>query len=65
MRGSLRMNFILNSFHQFLGYTSRLLQFFKVLNSSDFAHNPNMNFPIDVVYNGANRLSISFFIFEK
>ena len=35
------------------------------LNSSDFAHIPNLSFPMDVVYNGANRLLISFFVSEK
>ena len=40
-------------------------KFFIILNSSDFAHIPNLSFLIDVVYNGENRLSISFFIFEK
>ena len=43
----------------------RLLQFFNILNSSDFAHIPNLSFPMDVVYNGENSLLISFFIFEK
>ena len=38
---------------------------FNTLNSSDFAHIPNLSFPMDVVYNGENRLSISFFILEK
>ena len=38
---------------------------FQYFNSSDFAHIPNLTFPMDVVYNGENRLSISFFIFEK
>ena len=65
MRGSLRKNFQLNSIHQFLGYTFRLQQFFNILISSDFAHIPNLSFPMDVVYNGENRLSISFFIFAK
>ena len=45
--------------------TFRLLQFFNILNSSDFAHIPNLSFPMKLVYNGENRLSISFFIFEK
>ena len=40
--------------------TFRLLQFFNILNSSDFAHLPNLSFPMDVVYNSENRLSISF-----
>ena len=65
MRGSLRINFQLNSIWQFPEYTFRLLQFFNILNSSDFAHIPNLSFSIDVLYNGENRLSISFFIFEK
>ena len=60
MRGSLRINFKLNSIWQFLVCTFRfrLLHFFIILNSSDFAHIPNLRFPIDVVYNGENRLSI-------
>ena len=65
MRGSLRINFKLNPNHQFLQYTFRLQQFFSILISSDFAHTPHLTFPMDVIYNGKNRLSISFFIFEK
>ena len=38
---------------------------FNILISSNFAHIPNMSFPINLVYNGENLLSISFFIFEK
>ena len=60
MRGLLRINFQLNSVWLFLGYTFRLLQFFNILNSSDFAHIPNLSF-MDVVHNGENRFSISFF----
>ena len=45
--------------------TFRLLHFFNTLNSLDFAHILNISFSVDVVYNGENRLSISFFIFEK
>ena len=48
-----------------LGYTFRLQQFFNILISSNFAHIPNLSFPMDVIYNGENRLSISFFVFEK
>ena len=47
------------------GVQFRLLHFFNIFNSSDFAHIPHLSFPIDIVYNGENRLSISFFIFEK
>ena len=65
MRGSLRINSQLNSIHHFLGYTFRLQQFFNILISSDFAHILNLSFPVDVVYNGENSLSISFFIFQK
>ena len=65
MRGSLRMNFQLNSVWQFLEYTFRLQQFFNFLISSNFAHIPNFGFPMDIVYNGENRLLLSFFIFEK
>ena len=43
----------------------RLLQFFNILNSSDFAHIPNLSFLMDVLYSGENCLTISFFIFEK
>ena len=63
-RGSLRINFQLNSIHQFRQCTFRLQQFFNILISSDFAHILTLSFPMDVVYNGENRLSI-FFIFEK
>ena len=42
-----------------------LLHFFNILKWSVFAHNPNLIFPMDVIYNGENRLSMSFFIFEK
>ena len=38
---------------------------FNNLISSDFAHTLNLSFPMDAVYNGQNRLSISFFILEK
>ena len=38
---------------------------FNILNSFDFAHIPNLSFSINVIYNGENRLLISFFIFEK
>ena len=65
MRGLLGINFWMNSIHQFPVYTFRLQQFFKILISSNFAHIPNLNFPMDVVYKGENHLSISFFIFEK
>ena len=33
-----------------------LLQIFNMLNSSDFAHIPNLSFPIAVIYNGEIRL---------
>ena len=65
MRGSFRINFWLKSVWPFRQCTFRLLQSFNILNSSDFAHIPNLSFPIDLIYNGENRLSISFFIFEK
>ena len=61
MLGSLRINFQLKSIWPFLECTFCLLQFFNILTSSDFAHIPNLSFPMDVVYNGENRLSISFF----
>ena len=61
MRGSLKMNFQLKSIWPFRQCTFRLLQFFNILNLSDFAHIPNLGSPVDVVYNGENRLSISFF----
>ena len=38
----------------------RLQQFFNILISSDFAHILTLSFPMDVVYNGENRLWISF-----
>ena len=43
--------------------TFRLSQFFNfsILNLSHFAHIPNLSFPINVDYNGENRLLISFF----
>ena len=65
MRGSLRINFQLNSIWRFLEYIFRLQQFSNILISSDFAHIQNLSFPLDVIYNGENRLSISFFMFEK
>ena len=64
MRGSLRMNFQLNSIHQFRQCTFRF-QFFNILSSSDIAHIPNICFPMNVVYNGENCFSISFFFFEN
>ena len=57
--------FLLNSIWQFRQCTFRLLQFFNILISSDFAHIPNLSFPIGVVYIGENCLSISFLLFEK
>ena len=57
--------FQLNSVHQFLQCTFRLQQSFTILSSSNFALIPNLSFLADLVYNGENRLSISFFIFEK
>ena len=60
MRGLLRINVYLNSFWQFRQCTFRLLQFFIILNSHDFAHIPTLSFSIAVLYNGANRLWISF-----
>ena len=57
--------FKLNSIWQFPECNFRLLQFFIILNSSDFAHIPNLGFPIDVVYNDENRLALSFLIFDK
>ena len=65
MRGSLRINFQLNLIWRFLEYFFRLQQFFNILISSDFAHIQNLSFSMDVVYNGENRLSMSFFMFEK
>ena len=64
MRGSVRKNFQLNSVWPFWQCTFRLLQFFNILNSPDFAPIPNLSFPMDVVYNGENGFLISFFIFE-
>ena len=51
MRGSLKINFQLNSIRQFLEYTFRLQQFCSVLILSDFAYIPNLSFAMDVVYN--------------
>ena len=50
--GLLRINFQLNSIHQFPPYNFRLQQFFNILISSDFAHIPSLDFPRDVVDNG-------------
>ena len=36
-------------------------QFFFILNSSDFAHIPNLSFSMDVVYNGAKPFVDIFF----
>ena len=44
MHSSLRMNFQLNSIHQVLQSTFRLLQFFKISISSNFAPIPNLSF---------------------
>ena len=63
--GSPRIKFQLNSVHQLRQYISRLQQFFNILISSDFDRIPNLSFTMDVVYNGGNRLSIYFIIFEK
>ena len=65
MRGSLRIDFQLNSFHLFLGCIFRLQDFFKIIMSSDVTHVPNLSLPLDAVDNGENCLSISFFIFEE
>ena len=46
-------------------YTFRLQGTFDVPISSDFAHIPNFGFPMGVIYNVENRLSILFFISEK
>ena len=65
MRGSLRMNFQLNSIHHSRQYTFRLQQSFNILFSSDFDHISNLSVPKNVISNSENRLSISFFISEK
>ena len=65
MRGSLRINFWLKSIDQFRQYTFQMQQFFTILISADFAHIPIYSCPMDVVYTGENRLSISLIIFEK
>ena len=44
MRGSLRINFQLNSIWRFLEYIFRLQQFFNILISTDFAHIQNLAF---------------------
>ena len=46
LRGSLRISFYLNSVAKFLHCTFRLQQFFIILLSSDFAHIPNLCFPL-------------------
>ena len=65
MRGSLRINFQLNSIHQFLEYTFRLQQFLNIFISSDLAQIPNLGIPMEVIYKSETRFSISFSIFEK
>ena len=47
------------------GVNFSFVTFFNILNWFDFAHIPSLSFAMDVVYNGENCLSISFFIFEK
>ena len=58
LRGSLRILFKLKSIDHFLHYIFRLQQFFNIFLSSDFAHIPYLNFPMDVVHNGGKSLSI-------
>ena len=55
----------ISQFSNFLHCTFCLQHVFAVLISSDFARNSNLNFSSDTIDNGANRLSVPFFMFEK
>ena len=57
MRGSLRTNILTELNSAISGVHFSFATIFQSLMSSDFAHIPNLSFPMDVVY---NRLSISF-----